>query len=344
MSKPKSEKRLIAEDYCKKFPNLLDRTLARRIYEENKNVFHSIEDTRTYVRVVRGHIGSHKYQKGDKSLYKDKTYCYDGKKSHPEEVYAKILILDIETAPLLANIWGIWNQNISVDSIHSDWFMLTWSAKWLFDKKIYSARVTPKEARSQDDKRIVKSLLNILSEADIVVTHNGDRFDLPRINTRALIHQLPPPLPYISIDTLKVAKRQFNFTSNKLDYINKMLGLNVKKHTDIQLWRDCFLGKEAPLKRMEQYNINDVKIQEETYLRMRPWIKPHPNVSLHILDVNETRCPACGGKDLKVNGKRYHTQVNSYELLSCNNCGSHSRRRSGLDVKSKRTVINSSSR
>jgi hypothetical protein len=33
---------------------------------------------------------------------------------------------------------------------------------------------------------------------------------------------------------------------------------------------------------MEAYNIHDVRILEETYLMLRPWIKPHPNMALFI--------------------------------------------------------------
>jgi len=164
---------------------------------------------------------------------------------------------------------------------------------------------------------------------------------MPRINTRALIHGYEPPLPYVSIDTLKVAKRQFNFTSNKLDFINKKLGINAKTETNMELWRDCFQGKEEPLKRMESYNINDVRIQEELYLRIRPWIKPHPNVALNILDETQERCPTCGSKELKEVGKTYKTTVNQYELLRCE-CGATSRRRKGANtIKQNRMILSS---
>src|SRR6266699_2886337 len=123
-----------------------------------------------------------------------------------EIVYAKILILDIETAPIRAKVWGIWNQNIYIDQIGDDWFVLTWAAKWLFEKKVYSGRLTSKEAIKQNDKRILKGIWQLLEEADIVVAHNGDKFDLPKLNTRFIIHKLNPPLPYQSIDTLKVIK------------------------------------------------------------------------------------------------------------------------------------------
>ncbi|MGV8130730.1 MAG: ribonuclease H-like domain-containing protein [Candidatus Pacearchaeota archaeon] len=318
----------LLKDYIKQYPKLSQSALAKLIYKENPTLFKGSETVRDSIRNHQGNKGKiSRNSKKDKSgLKKVRSDYFEAQQS--EEVLSKVLILDIETAPLLANIWGIWNQNISTDNIRSDWFMLTWSAKWLFQNKIYSARVTPKEAKSNNDKRIVQSLLNLLNEADIVVTHNGDRFDLPRINTRAIINKLQPPLPYISIDTLKSAKRHFDFTSNKLDYINKVLGLPQKSETNMELWRNCFNGDEGALKKMERYNMNDVKIHEQTYLTMRPFIRPHPNIGLHIIDEHE-RCPSCGGKELIDTGKIYYTTASSYELFRCK-CGSVGRRRKGL--------------
>lgn len=330
----KPNKKIIVEEYCFDNPDMKDYTLAVKIHKENKRLFKSVENCRNCVRLVRGHIG----QKDRHLATAPKPLNYDTTNQIETVSYSKILILDIETAPLLANIWGIWNQNINLESIHSDWFMLTWAAKWLFEDKVYSAKVTPKEAINNDDKRIVQSLINLLSEADIVVTHNGDRFDLPRINTRAIVNRIPPPLPYISIDTLKVAKRSFAFTSNKLDYINKMLGLPQKQNTDMSLWRDCFHGKKEGLKRMLEYNINDVRIHEQTYLTMRPYIKSHPNIGLFIVE-GGSACPSCGCKELSMSGKYYNTMTNSYELFRCKNCSSIGRIRKGLKKNLDSTSI-----
>src|SRR4029078_8668904 len=99
--------------------------------------------------------------------------------------------------------------------------MFNWRATWLGERKMLSDRLTPREAKNQNDKRIVKNLWKLLNEADVVIAHNGDRFDLPKINARFLIHQIKPPSHYETIDTLKTARRKFGLTSNKLDYITK---------------------------------------------------------------------------------------------------------------------------
>ena len=155
----------------------------------------------------------------------------------------------------------------------------------------------------------------LLNEADIVIAHNGDKFDLPKLNSRFIVNGLNPPLPYQSVDTLRHIRRQFGFTSNKLDYVNKLLNLERKTDTGgFELWERCMLGEQVALDEMEGYNINDVRILEETYLHIRPWIKPHPNMGLFIMDENQHRCPSCGSADLQESGKGYHTTVNVYKI------------------------------
>jgi len=265
------------------------------------------------------------------------------KNSIDELFRLKILIIDIETAPILGFVWDVWNQNINPAQVISEWFCLTWSAKWLFENKVYSGRLTGKEALRQDDKRIMKGIWALLNEADVVIAHNGDKLDLPRLNTRFIVHKLDPPLPYQSIDTLKTIRKQFAFSHNKLDFVNQILNLPRKQPNDGQeMWNKCYQGDEKALKEMEKYNIQDVRILEDTYLRLRPWIKPHPNIGLFILDEHNHRCPSCGSKELKEEGKLYYTTVNAYEQFRCK-CGAVGRKRkSALTIDQRRFILSSS--
>ena len=43
----------------------------------------------------------------------------------------KILSLDIETAPMVGTFWGLWKQNIGLNQIAEDWYILCYAAKWL---------------------------------------------------------------------------------------------------------------------------------------------------------------------------------------------------------------------
>lgn len=249
---------------------------------------------------------------------------------------AKILIMDIETAPMRAYTWGIWNQNINLNQIISEWFVLCWSAKWLFDDKVISGKLNKKELDEEDDFRIMQKMWALLNDADIVITHNGDKFDLPKLNTRFLLHGMMPPTPFQSIDTLKVVKKMFKFTSNKLDYINKMMGLNRKVDTGgWELWQQCAEHDIKALKKMSEYCDNDVLILEESYIVLRPWIKPHPNIGLFIIDDVEC-CPSCGSEEIKMGGV-YRTQMAEYYAFRCQDCGALGRQRraanKGLNLK-----------
>ena len=333
----KSPQRLLVEDYCEKF-DLKDLTLAKKIFNENQGWFKDIEHARSIVRLARGHCGKHNRDYTDKKLQTPLNYDTTNS-TYKEQIDtgAKILILDIETAPLKAFVWGIWNVNVQLGQIETDWFCLTWAAKWLFEDKVYSGCVTPKEAVNQDDKRMIKGIWELVNQADLVIAHNGERFDMPKLNTRFLIHGFNPPLPYQQIDTLKHIRRNFGFTSNKLDYVNQLLNLERKKETSFELWRNCYNGDKQALDQMLDYNVQDVRILEETYLRIRPWIKPHPNMGLFILDEQQSRCPTCGSADLKEQGKHYNTTANTYELVRCSNCGAASRKRlSKLTIKERR--------
>ena len=250
--------------------------------------------------------------------------------SSHEVIPARVLILDIETAPLRSYTWGLWKQNISVSQIIYDWFMLTWSAKWLFENKVFSDRLTSKEALAQDDKRISKTIWELLDEADIVIAHNANQFDIKRLNTRFLINGLDSPMPYQTIDTLEHAKKRFKISSNRLDYINKILGLGRKIDTGgFELWDNCVQGDTKALKKMETYNKEDVKILEETYLRIRSWIKPHPNIGLFVVDDIEA-CPSCGGDSITFSNKPYATTANLYDLFRCDDCGSVGRSKKAI--------------
>lgn len=240
----------------------------------------------------------------------------------------RILILDIETAPLKSYVWGIWNINLghSLNMLESDWFMLTWSAKWLFEETILSDKLTSEEVLTENDARISKSLWMLLEEADAVVAHNAIKFDIKRINTRFLKNGLTPTMPYQVIDTLLHARKRFNITSNKLNYIGKFLGLGEKLDTGgFDLWKRCMQGDEEALSEMEAYNIQDVALLEDVYLVLRPYIKPHPNAALFVAD-DVHSCPSCGSKELKWEGT-YTTYANTYDAFRCGDCGSIGRSR-----------------
>lgn len=247
----------------------------------------------------------------------------------------RILIFDIETSPLRAYVFSRWKQNIYLDQTIAEWFMIGWSAKWLYSAETMSGILTPDEIVNEDDSRICADLWKLIDEASVVVAHNGNSFDIPKINSRFILNGLMPPKPYFSIDTKVVASKQFGFSSNKLDALAGYFNIEHKDKTDFSLWKDCLDGKQDALDYMNKYNIKDVEILEEVYLRLRPWIKNHPNISL-FNDVNIEQCSCCGSADVdEIKGDLYYTSVGGYKMYRCSNCGSISRGRKTVIDKSK---------
>lgn len=202
--------------------------------------------------------------------------------------------------------------------IERDWFILCWSAKWLNEKKIYSSSL-PKhksyKSNRESDKELLKPLWELLDEADIVISHNGIKFDRRKVNTRFILNGMTPPSPYRMIDTLVLARREFSFTSNRLNDIGQMLGVGKKKETGgFNLWSDCLDGKMKAWKKMEEYCKQDVRLLERVYLKLRPFHQTHPNLSL------EGACGKCGSSNIQNRGFSY-ANSGKYQRYVCKDCG-----------------------
>lgn len=251
----------------------------------------------------------------------------------------KILLFDIETTPMEVYVWHLFKNVVQPHQVIKDRSMLTWAAKWLFEDKIMGATVSTDEAFNRNDESILSGLWNLLNEADIVIAHNGMQFDAKIANARFAKAGLNPPMPYKQIDTLRAARRVFNVPSFKLDEMNEFFGLELKmEHEGFDMWKKCVNRDADALALMLKYNKRDVAILEELYLRIRPWIKGHPNVGLYI-DTDETLCTNCGNEDLQWGG-HYYTPAGKYKSFRCNNCGAIGRSRvSDLDKETRARLL-----
>lgn len=230
----------------------------------------------------------------------------------------RILTLDIENRPNLGFIWDLWNQNLSLPQVVEHAETICFAAKWHDKKKVefYSTFHHGKE-------EMVAQAHRLLSEADIVVGYNSNGFDLKHLNREMLLGGYTPPAPYQKVDLYQVVKKQFKFSSNKLDNILQQLDLGSKvQHSGWKLWIDCMADDPKAWAKMRQYNKNDVVKTEVLYDRLLPWIPSHPAVGLYedMADV----CPACGGGNLRLEGRAY-TLMGVYQRYSCSDCGKWSR-------------------
>lgn len=245
--------------------------------------------------------------------------------------FPKILIFDIETAPMQAFIWKRYKENISLEQTISESFMLCWSAKWLYNEEIMGDCLTPEEAVKEDDKRIVTSLYKLINSADIIVAYNGRNFDIPYMNQRFLIYGFDPYTPVHIVDPYETAKSVFRFSSNKMDSIATQLGLQNKIKTDFSLWKGCMFGNKESLNDMLKYNKQDVVVLEEIYCQMLPWIKNHPNISNYFED--KRRCVKCSSDNIIKVPRYFYTPSGKYELFRCKDCGAIFRGKRNLNNK-----------
>lgn len=222
----------------------------------------------------------------------------------------RILLWDIETSIMSVASFTLYPNYISHEAILKDWEIIGAAWKWFGEKPIYTAY------HENEYDRIV-AIRKAVEEADIIVAHNNDKFDLKMLNARIAKHGLPPLPKKVTIDTLKVAKKEFRFTSNKLDYLARFFGLGTKLSTGgIELWLKVLAGDKKAIKHMEKYNKQDVVLLEQVYIKLRPYISNHPNMNIWA---EEKVCPNCGTNNLKKEGIR-HTQVAIYQRYKCGNC------------------------
>lgn len=232
-----------------------------------------------------------------------------------QEATIKVLLLDIETAPNLVHVWGLWQQNVAINQIISSGYVLCWSAKWLGEKEVFFDSTY--QSRS---KKMIVGIHKLMDEADAIVHYNGTKFDIPTLNKEFLLRGLNPPSPSKEIDLLKTARGRFRFSSNKLDFIAQQLGLGKKTpHIGHQLWIDCMAKIPEAWATMEKYNKNDVVLLEKVYHKLLPWIKNHPNVNA-FNGVDGVACPNCGSDKAQSRGYAVTTTL-MYRRLHCKSCG-----------------------
>lgn len=242
----------------------------------------------------------------------------------------KRLMIDVEVAPNLATLWGIYNQNVGINQLLETSRVMCFTAQWYGDKHAYFG-----SEYDMGHEEMIVSLHELLDEADAVIHYNGKKFDIPVINREFLKYGMHPPSPYKQIDLMLTVKKNFRFVSNKLDHVCDELGIGRKASTGgHELWLKCMDGDPKAWKTMEKYNIQDVLLLEELYERLLPWISDHPNMALYV-DANNPVCPNCGGDHLQKRGLAYTTTM-TYQRYQCQDCFTWSRARTNNRTKAQK--------
>lgn len=260
----------------------------------------------------------------------------------------RILVFDIETAPNLSYHWGLWQQNIGLNMTVRDWFVMSWSAKWVGEDDVMYDDIRHKfdgtvesMFNEVDDSKLLSTIWELLNEADVVVTQNGKKFDVKKLNARFIRAGFQPPSSYKHIDTLVIAKRHFAFTSNKLEYMTDKLCKRYKKlkhgkFPGMELWTECLKGNLEAWDEMEEYNRYDVLSLEELMYILAPYSNQMPNLDLYY-DDEDNHC-LCGSTEFLPDGYAY-TNLSKFARHRCSNCGAEKRSRVNLLSKEKRQAL-----
>jgi uncharacterized protein YprB with RNaseH-like and TPR domain len=222
----------------------------------------------------------------------------------------KILSFDIETANLNANRGHI----------------ICASALWVGEKTVYTWRIddAPGYGKTPEsfynDTHIVAGLIPLLEEADAALAYYGTGFDVPYLNTRAVINGLLPPAPYTTIDPWKTARSVLKLERNSMEAVAAALGCKLRKtHLPWADWEKARYGHRGAISKLLKYNINDIKVLEELYLKIRPLIANHPYIGAVPDGDPRRRCPACGSTRSKSHGVR-RTKTFEIQRRRCDSC------------------------
>lgn len=228
----------------------------------------------------------------------------------------KRLFFDIETSPNIILSWRTgYKLNIGYHNIINERAIICIAYKWEGQKTVHAL----KWDRNQNDKKMLEQFAPILESANEVIGQNCDSYDIKWVRTRCLFHGIPLNPTFISHDTLKVARSQFRFNSNKLDYIASFLGYGGKKPTNFQLWKDILLYNDSKaMTKMISYCKHDVLLLENIWNRFMPHVAAKSNIAKYIF-----QCPECGSSRTIINQRRKTAQGYKKITFRCKDCGKY---------------------
>jgi len=230
-----------------------------------------------------------------------------------------ICFIDIETAPITGMAWGMFEQNLV--HVTEPTYILSYAIKWRGESKIKTRALCDYPGYSKNkksDKALAADLWKDLDRADIIIAHNGDAFDIKKINSRLIVHGLPKPSPFKTIDTLKIARRNFKFDSNKLDNIGRYLQVGRKlPNTGMDLWLGCMNGDPASWRTMRRYNAQDIVLLENVYEKIKSWDKSHPSLTAYD---DKPGCPTCRSSNVQARGFNV-AKTRKTQRMHCQGCG-----------------------
>jgi hypothetical protein len=236
---------------------------------------------------------------------------------------ARIAVVDIERqSGIVEGVWGL-KQN---GWLNPGQFLepprticLAW--KWLGEDEIGFAA----EWNRGGHAGMVKKAHAVMDEADYIVGWNSRGFDVKHLKSEFILHDMKPPAPHKDVDLMQVAKRNFGFLSNRMNYIAEQLNCGSKVQTGgSNLWSKLRHAKGDELREarelMERYNRQDVVLTEELYNLMLPWVSGLNLAAYADGERTGPVCPNCESLDVQYRGFQV-TSTRRYQRFQCQQCG-----------------------
>lgn len=172
-----------------------------------------------------------------------------------------------------------------------------------------------------DDSAVCMMAYEVLKDADLIVTHNGRKYDIPYLNNRLMKHGFPPLHKITDVDTKVVAKRIKPYSASLKHLAQEFKLEELKMSTGgAELWDQCRARNKAAQKKMAAYCEQDVQTLEKLYLQFRPLMKNSETANYSVRQEGLS-CDTCGSHSLYKNGTRM-LKSGRQQRYVCNDCGS----------------------
>lgn len=240
----------------------------------------------------------------------------------------KVLVWDIETSHDIVATFDMYKTTITPDRHLKHWFIICSGWQWEGSKTIHNVSLLDNQKLFKkdftNDLHVVQTMHKVLSEADAIIGHNVAKFDLKKFNARAIYHKLGPIKPLVIVDTLKMARKYFKFTFNRLGAIGEYLGIGGKIKVDASVWLQCLNGDPKAIKQLVKYNKQDIRLTRQVYKALAPYCTTALNYSVFDPEAADLHCPRCSSTRLNLDGWRY-TETRRYRGYKCGECGARPR-------------------
>lgn len=125
--------------------------------------------------------------------------------------------------------------------------------------------------------QMLGELVQLYTDADIIVTWNGLNFDRRFVNSRLLRYNMDPLPPRFHIDLLHLHRYYFRTNGHRLDTVLKDLDCAVQKfELRAEEWQQAADPKhpkhDQAMSKLIKHCKHDVLSLEEVFYRMKPYI------------------------------------------------------------------------